>query len=262
MSSTFKFILLIILLAAGYGVRNATDRREKAQKFANDVRDIAREGAETVRQEFEKDGAISPETSSKLMSKLQGQFNAATNLGGDEGKAMQIMSTFVGDMKKHLDSYDHVVKRIAIEEPWDFSRVKEKSDLERHRDIARQLLKVNQEMRTFLDSAESSFRAKFQAAGLTGPKPQQMLAGFSGSFGKNLPIQRRIRDADETMSKCLLEICDLLEANWAKWRIKNGDLTFDSDALLAKHNAIVERVQKAEADQTAAQRELLSRQRR
>lgn len=262
MSSILKVVLLILLLASLYAVRTGSDRREKARQFANDMRELTREGTDAVRQEFERDGAISPATSAKLMSRIQGQLDAAASVGGDEGKALQIISGYAADLKKYMESYDLLVKRAASEQLWDFGRVKQKSDLDRHRDIALQLLNLNRDLRAFLEGTESTIRAKFQAAGLTGPNPEKMLTGFSRGFGTRLPVQLRIRDSDEIMSQSLLEICDLLEANWGKWRVENGAITFDSDTVLARYNAISKRADKAEADQAAAQRELISLQRR
>ena len=171
--------------------------------------------------------------------------------------AMKAFSAFLGEIQHQSEAYAEVVKQIARNNPANMRTVKDKAELARRRELARELLKRNAELMNFWSSAEVRLREKFREFGASGDTAERMVSEFSTTFAKTLPTKRRIRVADETMFKTIISMCDLLEAEWVNWEVKEDELAFADDRDAVRYNELVNALKEAVQEQAAAQRQVV-----
>jgi hypothetical protein len=255
--------LLLIVIAGGvayYFMEKGKERRERDRQQLEELQQFKRKMNDDMKRDLDSTGSISVETSTKALDKIQKKLDGMAAGGGADAKGMKAISEVIGELQRKAAPYLEATKSMDTSNPADMRTVKDKSDLATRRQFATDLMKMNADLMAFMNSAESHVREKLNAAGVSGADKEQLVQGFTKGFGKSLPAQRRVRQADADMCKTLIAMCDLLEAEWGKWSAENGNLTFTSDATLTRYNALVETLQKAAEDQSAAQRELVTLQ--
>lgn len=236
--------------------------RQKQKQAMDDMNETRRVLNEDMKRELDENGTISADTSAKAMEKMRGKFEKIASQGGRDDKAMKAASEVMGELQAKAVPYIALIKRIETDNPMDMVTVKDKADLAARRQFGKDMLRMNQELITFINSVEPNLREKIGKLGASGSATEEFVTGFMKGYGKSATIQRRIRKSDETIAKALIAMTDLMEAEWGKWAVKEHAIEFDSDAALKRFNELIDETVKAGDEQTAAQRELLELQQR
>jgi hypothetical protein len=257
-------IIAIAIVAAVAGFMSKRERHKEQAESMDRIEKLQDEAQRKMREELEKEGGVSARTSSEALEKYRQEFARGSAMQGSAGKQMKVMADFAAEMQRELVPYTALLDRIEKENPLDFSTVKNKTDFAGRREFAREMLRLNARLRALAESGPEHVRTGLQKEGLSQREIEEFVRGFTSTYSATLPAGRKARQAEEDIANGMLELCDLLEGEWGKWKYKDGEPLFDSDATVAKYNAIFKRVGDAAKMQADAQREVLeisSRQR-
>lgn len=257
-SSRSRFLVFLALAYVAYFGVQFTAQRVKERKALDEFNETRRNMAAQMQREVEKDGGVSADTSTKVAEKMRLHLEKVAAAGGD--KTAIAVSEMMADLQSRTAPYIALQKRIETEAPFDMSTVKDKADLATRRKLGQELLRVNSDYLTVIDSMESRLREKLQQIGA--PNAEGFVAGFMKTFNESATIHRRLRQTDETWAKSLIAIADLLEAQWGKWKVLSETLIFDDGNLTTRYKDLLNAAEKAAEDQAIAARELIQLQQR
>jgi hypothetical protein len=253
-------VVLILAVGIGYGgtkLEQWTERRKKEKEHLAEFEQTNRELREKMLRELDE-GGVSTKTTNEAMEKVRQHLTKAGNFGGDEGRMMKIMADVLGEFQDATRPYDKVVEHMEEVSPFDITTVKKREDIKRNRELAREFLRQNAVLLQLMEGLEKRVRAALLSSGLPTGKVTVFMDGASSQINRKLPLERRVRAADEEMGKALLEFCDFLEEEWGKWKIEDDAPIFESNEAVSKYNGLMDRVTKATTDQGKAQRELFT----
>lgn len=232
-------------------LRVQDDRKhEKELKALEELQKIKRDTVAEMTNGFR------PGTSAKAIEKVRDLIDKKNTQAGTDVVAMKALSEFLAELQQQSAPYAELVKQMGRDNPANMLTVKEKADLTKRRVFAREFVKQNTVLISFLDSAESRFRDKLQKFGASGEITERALGGFQEGFGKSLPMKLRIRIADVSMGKAIISMCDLLEAEWGEWEVRDDHLVFANESAGARYNDFRKVLTNAAQEQAAAQREV------
>lgn len=257
----FVAVLFAALVVGGVvAVKKITQRAEQNRKNNAETARAVREVQSDMRSEFEKEGSVSVESGLKAVDKMRAQIEKGASAGGDQAKISKVFSDLLGGFGQQMKAYGTIAQRMEKDPPLDITTIRTREDIARRRALGKEMLEGNRQLLAFCNGAEDRLRANLQRASVAKPQIESAVKGFMNGYGRSLPLQRRIRQSDEVIGIGIGDLCDLLDAEWGKWRIKDQTAVFDSAVALGKYNSIMERVQKAADSQVKAQAELLKAQ--
>ena len=265
-SGAMKILAAIIIgslvFAGAYFAVKEQEKRARERQAMEELEKSRRELGSEMQQELEKNGTISTESATKAMDKMRGQLDKITAQGGSNNREMKAATAVLAEVQKKTVPYMELIKRIETDNPMDMSTVKDKADLAERRKFGQEMLRLNGDILSFLDSVEPLLREKLTQTGAAGGSTEEFVKGFMKGFGKSATIQRKIRKTDDTIAKSLIAVTNLMEEEWGKWKAVNGKISFDNDAKAKRFNELMDDTVKASDEQTAAQREFLELQQR
>ena len=253
-------VAVVVCTAAYFGMQSVLKGRAEKRKAMEEFTAARREVADDMKRDMDKNGGLSSDTAEHAMNKMRGQIDKMAAQGGKDGAAMKAVAELMAEIHAKATPYLAIIKRIETDNPMDMTTVKDKADLAARREFGKEMLRMNQDLITTFNSAESILRGKLQKAGAGGRSNEEFVEGFMKGYGKTSRIQIRIRKSDETIAKSLIAMTDLLETAWGKWKKEGGRIVFEEDAPIKRFNELVADTVKAADEQTAAQRELIDLQ--
>jgi len=203
------------------------------------------------------------------VTEQMGQFrtrieNAAKNARGDDAVIMQATAAFAAKNQRQAEQFKAVTDELTAAAVANFSTLTNRSQLDGRRRLVERFLTSNKEFKELLMHQDAAMEAELRARHLSPTKVEQFVTGFRTSQIQLLPKVAGIRACDQRMGQALLEILDLAEANWGRWRYdEDAELTRFQDAGVADtYNAQVELIQEAAREQIRLQGEIIEIQRR
>jgi hypothetical protein len=255
--TAFVVVGLIALGVAGFVTFRRMQEKRAAQRQAmSEIEKSAAEARAKIADSVQGgDIAGGGDAIEQMKQQLE---KSASQVGGGDAAAIRASATFLGKMQAQVRDYEETVKRLTTAEMFSFN-VRDKAMIDEHRQIVRDFLASNARITDTVQHSEELMGAELDAAKVPARTRQETLAGYKKSQIMIRPLQLEIRRCDQALGDAALAMLDLLETNWGKWRhdAASGAKEFDDDTTLAAHNALIEKVQAAAADQAAAQEKLV-----
>ncbi len=259
MSRAIKIIVAVAIAVGIYfGIQRSTGEREKRRQEIQEFSELRQGANAKAEHDLNRDGVISPDTTQSFFNDATKRLDKLAALGGSREKEMKAIAELMRELQQQSLPYIDLLRRLEKDPPLDMSNVKTKADLATKREIGKEMLRLDKEIMSFIDSMEERMWKKLQDAGVATGSRKEFAAKTKPGFRKAIEVQRQIRKCDETQANALLGVVDLLEAEWGKWKWKDDDVVFEDVAKTARYTELMEEMQKASEQQEILAREMLN----
>ena len=247
--------LIGVALYFGIGRKNNKDRHlgESLQQ----INQAAREMGEVMKDDLAKKRTISTSTTDEGWKRAQNLVDDISGKLGSEDETVRFIQALLAEMQAKAAPYHALLKRWETERPLEMATVKNRTDLSARRQFGEEMLRVNADIMTYLESWESNLRTKAAKAGMSVEATKEMVSYMMSSSGRSIPIQIRIRKSDEIMARSLIQMTNLMEDEWGKWKAQNGEIAIESEAASKRYDVIIAATKEADERRVVAQRELI-----
>jgi hypothetical protein len=230
-----------------------TERRRKQQEVYAAIGKAEAEMMAQIRSDDDPTSVSIPRQ--EAVDKFRQQLAKGAEIGGAEGRMLKIIADYTGEIQAATKPYQALMEKMRT--LGQVGSVDSPEDIEQIRELAREFLRINANLRKLQDGFEPRVRSEMQNSGLPKADVEAELTRTLSYFSSRAPLQRRIRASEEELGKTMLELCDFLEAEWGKWKLVDGVPTFETPGAETKFRGFFERMRLAENDEVEAKRELL-----
>lgn len=252
-------LIVVIASLAFIGVKAIRDRLEvvkQRQAAIEEFEKLKRETVGNAVREMDQNRTVPVDKYGDAVEKLRGQMGKIAGLGGSDALAMKVFSEFLAEMQQENAPYLQLSKKLEDDDIADMRTVKEKAELARRRNLAKECIEQNAKLLNFLNSAESRIRNKLQKYGASSSVQEWAAGDFAKDFGKSLDTRRRLCKANDAGNRAIVGMSDLLETEWGEWEEKGGKMVFADESTAEKYNEFVDGLIKSDKEQAVVMREL------
>ncbi len=247
----------LIGVAVYFGIGRKTDKDGHLSESIHQVNQVAREMGEVMKDDLAKKGTITTSTTDEGWKRAQNLVGDISGRLGNEDENVRFIQALLAEMQAKAAPYHALLKRWETERPLEMATVKNRTDLSARRQFGEEMLRVNAGIVTYLESWESNLRTKAAKAGMSVEATKETVSYMMSSSGRSIPIQIRIRKSDEIMARSLIQMTDLMEKEWGKWKTQNGEIAIESEATAKRYEDIIAATKEADERRMVAQRELI-----
>ncbi len=183
---------------------------------------------------------------------------ASENTSGKEALLARVTSELFSKVQAATAEYENAAQALEAAGVLNLERITTRAHLQARRSAIDAFLAANEKFTAFVRNTEYIFAEELAKVDLTQRDRDSALRGFRLRFKPSLALQ--LRQTDLVLGKELLEIVDLLEANWGEWRLEKAadGPTFETEALAVKFNQHLGNIHVAAAEQADLKRQLLN----
>jgi hypothetical protein len=158
-----------------------------------------------------------------------------------------------GQARAHESAFEQLQQQKVL--TWNIRRPEE---LVRDRDLVHAFLDTNAQLVDGLQYGDDFIRAELNTAKVPAAQRDSILARHKKMAEPLLPLQMRVRHADQALGENALEILNLLDLNWGAWTRDEatGRLDFTNTITLAAFHEYADKLTAAAAEREEAQKEL------
>ena len=259
-----KAVKIIVAMVASITVFVALVRREvlhdspleKDKRHADEIEKLHSDWRSEKKRDFTRDGTTHVETSINLLNQVGNLVDRIASENQADSGPIREVATVLTELKQRLQRVRALDARVESESPMNVSTVKTKDDLQARRDLLREMLQTNQELRVFRDSLESKFRHALQNAGVSGESLENSMSVLTSKFQRGGKNRVRLEKANDVWAASAIAMMDLLDAEWGTWRFADNKIAFDQDDAARRYNDMADANVKASGELVAAHREL------
>jgi hypothetical protein len=254
-------VLLTVVLATGIAFGGMAFYR-KSQKKGGEAKTAATEQTPPAFK-----GEILRDLDPEGAAALNAMANRANGSGKDgpagvlDEKILRALTDAMFEVQSASKGYEELRQKLNLDSALDLSGIKTREDIARNRDAAREFLKANAALHDSLGNLQTRFREKLEQEGISGPQLAAYTEAASTAFERALPTQQRVQASHAAMGRIWIELCDLLEGEWGKWRLKDGSPDFDSEEAAVKYTGLQQSFERATKSRLKAQGEFFARPR-
>ena len=256
-STVSKALIVVGLMALALFFVPRIEQFKKRQQATDELKKTQRETGDKMKADLDRDGSISADTAAGASNDIRKSLEKFAAGGGPQAKEMKALAEVIGELQAITASYNTLYKRLETENPMSMANVKTKGDLASRRALGREIIRRNDDILAFINTIETRLRTKLQTSGSDSASIEKFVKGFMSGFNQQASLLRRVRQCDKVIGTSLMAMADLLNADWGKWKVQPGTITFSTQASMARYNALVGDAKKAANDQVAAQREFV-----
>ncbi len=247
----------LIGIALYFGVGRKTDKDRHLSESMRQVNQVAREMGEVMKDDLAKKGTITANTTEEGWKQAQNLVSNISDKLGSEDENVRFIQALLAEMQAKAAPFHALLKRWENERPLEMATVKNRTELSARRQFGEEMLRVNADIVKYLESWESILRTKAAKAGMSAEATNQTVSYMMSSSGRSIPIQIRIRKSDEIMARSLIQMTDLMDKEWGKWKAQNGEIAIESEAASKKYDEIIAATKEADERRVVAQHELI-----
>lgn len=246
---------LAITLAGGLFSRIASHVQAQVQ-----TRQELTRMAQEVKKDMNSTNGISAQKLDRYKDSLQ---NAAQNLSGDDSLVMKASAEYISsisDLRKNVDAassnlLDANVLRMVT--------VTNVSQFEDRKKLVQGYLDANEALKNFFGNGADQFSGAMRRWHVPENRINAELRGYRQKADAVNPKVVAVRDYETRISKDMLSILSLEEANWGSWSVDalSGTLKFDKDDLRQQYKVLLTDIRAANTDEKKAEMALLAAQR-
>jgi hypothetical protein len=189
--------------------------------------------------------------------------NATSPAGDEQLLAARAVAQYLAKVRAQILEHDAAFRRLEQQKVLSWN-VHERSDIEVGRQIVRDFLSTNARLIDTLQYGGDFIRAELVTAKVPDHVRDAALALYGKTQAPLLPLQMRIRRADQSLGENALAVFDLLDFNWGDWHRDEatGRLDFTNTITLATFKDYTAKIQGAADEKDVAQKELVAFQKR
>jgi hypothetical protein len=190
---------------------------------------------------------------------LQRSFGrAAEKTSGDTAALFKGSQLFLQQLQRYQEAYAKAANELKSAKVLATSTLSDRRQIQDRKAVVQKFLDANASLRTAVQQSESNFRKELAALGVSGSQTEAALTGFRKSFQG--PLLLTIREADERMGHGMLQVLNLFDAQWGKWRFDSNAqiLRFQDTTALGQYKSLMAEINQAGTDQQTAQERLLA----
>jgi hypothetical protein len=258
--------LLVVAGVAAMAVtlQKATKKRQAQKESAEGLRNAANELQNDFRKSYDPEKGITNIAGSSERLDRYGKkiAEASRNLSGDDAAVMQTMSAYLKDFQVILKKYEDAAKKYASGEVLDVSNLKSKDEIEPRREIVRQLMGANSELKQFMANSEKTIRASLEKGNVSPAMIEATLEGYRSKAAARTKLNLQVRDCDQRICDGALGALNIIESEWGRWtyNAKKNQINFSSDEAREAYSKFVDAIGTAGKEQVEIQGRMVKMQ--
>jgi hypothetical protein len=180
-----------------------------------------------------------------------------------DAEAAQALGNYLARLRAQIRDHDMAFQRLRQQGALAW-HIRDHAEIDRDRKIIQEFLATNARLSDTLQHAEGLIRAELETAKVPPATRDAAMALYAKTQAPLLPLQMRLRQADETIGKNGLAVLDLLDFNWGSWTRNEAtqQLNFENTITLAMFRDYVGKIEAAATERKAIQDELATYQQR
>jgi hypothetical protein len=258
--------LLVVVCVAGMVVtlQKATKKRQAQKESAEGLRNAANELQDDFRKSYDPEKGITNIAGSSERLDRYGKkiADASRNLSGDDATVMQTMSTYLKDFQVILKKYEDAAKKYASGEVLDVSNLRSKDEIEPRREIVRELMSANTELKQYMANSEKTIRASLEKGNVSPSMIEATLQGYRSKAAARTKLNLQVRDCDQRICDGALGALNVIESEWGRWtyNAKKNQINFSSDEAREAYNKFIDEIGTAGKEQVEIQGRMVKMQ--
>jgi hypothetical protein len=251
-------VFFFVGLAATRVVQTAQLKRQQNQEALRDFNRAADDARKELREGFDENKGYSPEKGIATARKLEDQLaKAQEKLSGEDARIAAATRNWLAGFREKAAVYTDLLQEIKIEKLLDLNDLDRETLATRRKNVER-MLAANQQVTETTRNMERDFDAELVKQKVSQKTRDEVLRGYRETGRKRSVLLLKIRATDDTIAKSTLEIYDILDGEWGKWKFDaaRSTVVFQSGKARSDYQEAIERVQTASKEQTELQREL------
>lgn len=251
--------LMVLLGAFAFagGMQRGMKSRQTTRELENTVQDMQT----SLRQSYDPEQGITNlgagvDQLDRLGNQMQ---DASQNLTGEEAVVMQTMANYLKQLQVVAKKYETTGEKFQAAEVLNAGTLTNKSQIEPRREIVRQLLSANAELKRAIMDSEKVIRSELAKVRIAPATIENVIKGFNSKAAPRHSLIRRIRDCDQRIGDATLGALDLFETQWRKWSYEPtaNELAFESDEANEAYGEFLDQINTASEEQIKLQGQLL-----
>jgi len=222
-------------------------------------------GQDEVRVEVSREATNADDAVSAMDRRQAGLDQMKTALdslqaSGSSELVLKAVRQHMTKLQQFSKEYTASLKGILQPSVLDMSDVSQRAQLQEKIGRVRRFKSANEKLQSFVASRAKIFHDDLMNAGV----PAQEIDGAVNNYLKGSDqrdgVLVKIREDDRVMGTAMINLLDLMEANWGKWtyNAQRKQITFEQTATLEQYRALLDQVHSAGQEQRALQAKLAS----
>lgn len=173
-------------------------------------------------------------------------------------KITQAFDAQLASLTKALREYQAFDKILTAAQILNFATVTNKDQIASRRTLAQQALEKNDAFIKIISDSEKNIRADLEHMHIPPAEIETAIQTFRARNGRRLQLVLQARDCATIFGQSAIEVLDLLEAHWGKWKLASPTekIHFNDDAANAAFRHTLDRIRAALKDAALVQIEI------
>ena len=249
-----SFLMILFFVGFTNGFTRAIKARQTMASFSQSLR----EANADVRRSFDSTNGIKPNPA--LFDKaITAAKQASQELPGESGLVMEASAAYLTELQRLSKAYDAEFTRLQKAQILSTSNLTNKNQIQSRKAIVGHFLQVNDDMDRFVGGSESAFKTEMTKRNVSEARIRNETEAFRRSFQTRAPLVREIRASDKSIGGGMLDVLNLLESEWGRWRYDapSEKVIFSDTATLTKYNNYLDQISNSARQEVALQKRLL-----
>jgi len=151
-------------------------------------------------------------------SRMQTQLNnAAQSLSGDDAKVAQAMKAHIARVQTSLQRFQTSMTALRGAKVLGTADLTDRKQIADRRNIVNDFLAANQELAMVATNCAANLQADLVRLRVSPSIADRVMANFQREATRTTELTLKIRECDDQVGHAMLELLDLLEAQWGRW---------------------------------------------
>ncbi len=236
-------------------------RGMKSRQATQDLKDTVEDMQTSLRESYDPEqGMTNLGAGVDQLGRLGNQMQEASqNFSGHDAVIMQTMALYLKRLQVVAKKYEVAGENFQAGAVLNVGTLTNKSQIEPRREVVRQLLTANAELKNAILGSEKNLRTELAKARVPEEQIENVIKGFKRTAAPKHALIRQIRECDERIGDAALGALDLFETQWSKWHYDSAanELTFETDAANESYGVFLDTINTASEEQVTLQGQLL-----
>ncbi len=188
----------------------------------------------------------------------QAPGQTAPSAPDEDGLKKQAKQAYLARLQEVQRAYQAAWSSLTTARVLSTSNLVARGDIEERKAVVQNFLKCNEAVKNFTIQSEDNYRGELVQLNVSPAVVESAVEEFHRTSVPRLPVIIEISAQNERIGAGMLEVLDLLDANWGRWSYNqdNGHVRFESQDLVEEYNTDLKGINEAGTEQISLQKHL------